>query len=642
MGNTTNTNDYGIEINCLPITRWRINDTVYCIADSIYENSGNSTLQKQNMVLSGHGDAANWLKSNIQTGDTIGLFLKFDGAPQTINSMIGGFPQIINDGKNFVDEGYALENGPSHTYERHPRTAVGYNNNHTKLYMITVNGRQDISIGMTLPELADFMLNLGVHKAINLDGGGSTTLVANHKIANAPSDISGERLVSNSLLVISNAPKGNINYIKIQPYKLNLRFGSSQKINLSAFDEFNNLVKYDTSAVNWNITGNIGLLDKNNVFWANGKEFNGYIKANYTDFSDSIRVVIEPIETFTLNPSQITTDSITPVKLKAFAKNLNTTLFEIDPHLLNWKVVDENIGTVSDEGVFAGIKKGKTQVIAKIGNVQASAEITVEIFYETVLLDAMETIDSWIVSSSFLDTVHISLSDNNFTEGMGGMEIHYEFTYNGRMPYIVLQNEIPVPGMPDSIWADIKSNTEDFRLSFNLSTQKYYNNLTYSPIITPLYFKSVGALLKAIDLTEYPYIFKEIKIEIWKNEDWELDHTYTGSIYLDNLRVSYPGHNPIISVANSKKPIHIENLFIYPNPVNTFANITFNLKQNTEYLIIDIVSLNGKNTISTQNYYNIKKGKQKHQLNLKNIEQGIYIIRIKTKDDHLSGKILVN
>jgi exopolysaccharide biosynthesis protein len=73
---------------------------------------------------------------------------------------------------------------------------------------VTVDGRQrPYSDGMTLRELAEFFLQLGVSAAINLDGGGSTTLVVRDpsgvpRIANRPSDREGERPVANALAVV--------------------------------------------------------------------------------------------------------------------------------------------------------------------------------------------------------------------------------------------------------------------------------------------------------------------------------------------------------------------------------------------------------------------------------------------------------
>ncbi len=56
---------------------------------------------------------------------------------------------------------------------------------------------------MNFEEMADFLLSLGTWNALNLDGGGSTTMVVHGKVMNSPSDKTGERPVANSLQVIS-------------------------------------------------------------------------------------------------------------------------------------------------------------------------------------------------------------------------------------------------------------------------------------------------------------------------------------------------------------------------------------------------------------------------------------------------------
>jgi exopolysaccharide biosynthesis protein len=57
------------------------------------------------------------------------------------------------------------------------------------------------SIGMTLPDLARLAERLKLRDALNLDGGGSTTMVVKGKIVNNPSDPTGPRLVSDAVLV---------------------------------------------------------------------------------------------------------------------------------------------------------------------------------------------------------------------------------------------------------------------------------------------------------------------------------------------------------------------------------------------------------------------------------------------------------
>ena len=83
--------------------------------------------------------------------------------------------------------------------ERHPRSAIGWNENY--FFLVTVDGRQKgVSAGMTLDELATYLVELGCQEAMNLDGGGSATLWFHGKVRNQPCD-GYEREVANSLIV---------------------------------------------------------------------------------------------------------------------------------------------------------------------------------------------------------------------------------------------------------------------------------------------------------------------------------------------------------------------------------------------------------------------------------------------------------
>lgn len=96
--------------------------------------------------------------------------------------------------------------------DRHPRTAVGKKSDGT-IVLLVVDGRSNESAGMSIPELQKLMKWLGCIDAINLDGGGSTTMfikgqpfngVVNHPSDNKKFDHFGEREVANALLLIKN------------------------------------------------------------------------------------------------------------------------------------------------------------------------------------------------------------------------------------------------------------------------------------------------------------------------------------------------------------------------------------------------------------------------------------------------------
>ncbi len=111
--------------------------------------------------------------------------------------MVAG-PMLLLEGKSLPLEKSAF------VTNRHPRSCLCETNDNSILF-IAIDGRSQASAGMTLVETQKFLLALKCTNAINLDGGGSTTLWVNdpveNKIINHPSDKTGERPVANILLI---------------------------------------------------------------------------------------------------------------------------------------------------------------------------------------------------------------------------------------------------------------------------------------------------------------------------------------------------------------------------------------------------------------------------------------------------------
>jgi len=123
-----------------------------------------------------------------------------------VKTAIGGGPAIIQNGNPFSattplgrgSEGYSERS----KYERHPRSAVGWNTTH--FFFVTVDGRQPgLSVGMTLEELAKYMVKLGCTDGMNFDGGNSASIWLAGEIMNSPCQ--GLKPVANSLLAVRKA-----------------------------------------------------------------------------------------------------------------------------------------------------------------------------------------------------------------------------------------------------------------------------------------------------------------------------------------------------------------------------------------------------------------------------------------------------
>jgi hypothetical protein len=118
---------------------------------------------------------------------------------------VGGRPRLLRDG--IIAPGLDTAGGAGFAPVRHPRTAVGTARDGKRLILVVVDGRQKPhSDGMNLRELATLMHALGARDALNLDGGGSSTMIVDSagtlRVVNRPSDATGERAVGNALAIV--------------------------------------------------------------------------------------------------------------------------------------------------------------------------------------------------------------------------------------------------------------------------------------------------------------------------------------------------------------------------------------------------------------------------------------------------------
>jgi hypothetical protein len=160
-------------------------------------NTGDHPLDRETLVLS-IGPGLDSSVPALHPGATLQIIM--DTVPDLSGSdvAIGGGPALVKDGKVMEWKGWV--------HVRHPRTALGWNKKY--LYLVQVDGRQlDVSVGMTFPELAEYMIKLGCDEAMNLDGGGSATLWAFGSVRNSPSE-GQERPSPNAFVIVrKNQPQ---------------------------------------------------------------------------------------------------------------------------------------------------------------------------------------------------------------------------------------------------------------------------------------------------------------------------------------------------------------------------------------------------------------------------------------------------
>ncbi len=160
------------------------------------------------LVLSATGEAAEMLRANAPLGSQVGLSqhiigIGLDGATPDGFDWRNTYAAVRGN-HLFLQEGQPV-GGPHDLAQRHPRTAVACNDQY--VFFIVCDGRSEVSRGMTAIELGEFCRDhLGATWGLNLDGGGSSTMIIKGTVMNMPSD-GRERPIGNGLMMVNPQPK---------------------------------------------------------------------------------------------------------------------------------------------------------------------------------------------------------------------------------------------------------------------------------------------------------------------------------------------------------------------------------------------------------------------------------------------------
>ncbi|WP_147375268.1 phosphodiester glycosidase family protein [Jiangella rhizosphaerae] len=170
---------------------------------------GSGTIAADTVVLVGR-DAGAAALLELQPGDTVDVSYAPRSDLEDVVVAVGGNHLLVDDGvqRTFTDT------------EPAARTSIGLSEDGRTMYLVSVDGKQAHSRGMTLTEFAELMDDLGAYDALNIDGGGSSTLVVrdpgtdDRTVVNSPSD-GTERSVANGLALFAAEGSGELDGFRV-------------------------------------------------------------------------------------------------------------------------------------------------------------------------------------------------------------------------------------------------------------------------------------------------------------------------------------------------------------------------------------------------------------------------------------------
>ena len=416
--------------------RWNANGVEHCVIEDIFDAQGSRTIPDGKAILWLKGTYANQTEW-MTVGDVldISFSLKLNNGPQDLNihQLIGGSNHIIMQNGQFMED----------WAERHPRTAIGFNADSTRLYFVVVDGRHLTSVGVTLREMKGIFDALGAVNAVNLDGGGSSCILVNDEVLNHPSD-GPVRAVGNGCLFVSTAPEDDeIGIISFEPRCYNLSISATTSFGVWGYNQYGVLKTRDLRGCTFSCDEQVGYFDESGIFHASSQPASGNLYVNYEGITAAQPVTVMEAQW------QLVSDSVVIDQFHPYAININGIsgygLDKVDPSVVAWSSADESVCAVDDRGIITAVADGQTFVGSTHPMLADSLLVKVENPKARVTTVENGPIDpeTWQVSQS-------GGKDRVVTALGNGLQIDFTGS-SSRNPYIKIAKAVQMWGLPDTL-----------------------------------------------------------------------------------------------------------------------------------------------------------------------------------------------
>ena len=528
---------------------------VTAVSDTI----GKGAIAENTYVLVGREQGAKKLKE-LSIGDRVKVTYspKFDGN-FSMDFAIGGNSRLVENGQvplNLEDTTLA------------PRTAVGFSEDGKKMILALVDGRQVESRGMTIKEIGELMKEYGAYQALNLDGGGSSTMVARMPgeekavVVNNPSD-GTQRHVPNGIGIFAEAGSGKLTNFAVETVIENENSyrvfpGLSRSFAGLGYDE--NYTPVKVGNIKWQaLPADVGSFDEKGVFYGK-KSGNAVAEAQVQSAKGTMEIAVlgdlDRIET---------TESYLGLEM---GKESSFSVNGYDQDGYSAPIEKQDIQLSYDQTVITveATSDGRFTVIPKKDGGSTTIKVTVQgkityipvtIGLSVVKVADFETSAGWNVTK-FPSVVGASMEMVAGREGKG-LKVNYDFSTSTatRAAYLDASPNIELPGDVQKLglWVHGDGKGAWLRTVLQDAAGAKYT-LTLASKVDWTGWKYVETALP--EGTQYPVKLQRIyPVETNRNKQ------YSGQLIFDDLTVSVP---PAIEMpegeASSDDPIIIQNATI--------------------------------------------------------------------------------
>lgn len=390
---------------------------------SLPGSEGDTKIPDDGFVIHGRGKST----TNCNTGAIdfvkdlkVGDIVEFDNVILFGNEriyptqIVSGNPKNVGEGKTLDSEG---ERGDAK--DKHPRTGIGVSKDGNTIIMMVVEGRYGNSDGVRTSQLADIMRYAGAYEAVNLDGGGSSTLYTSaFGVRNYCSD-GNERAVGNGIFAVVEAPAEDkeIAEIKFSDWAPVLPQYANYTPKLLGFNKYGVLVTDSLTEYTLEVAPEAGnIVNDGKSFIPNN--FGTYkLTAKYGSCTTDVAVKVDNSCQFSCRLQKVLINDKREYPIELIANN-GVRDIPVDASVLDWSSEDASVCTVDEKGVVRGISDGTSKVTGVVDGKTVEIQVVVEIA-RVAKINVIENFvaDNWNLTKSGCTSADTKLesAENGFT-----------------------------------------------------------------------------------------------------------------------------------------------------------------------------------------------------------------------------------
>ena len=502
----------------------------------VRKNQPSTVIPKQGYVIaSSNPTTMEQMMQSFIPSQNVTLNIELDFSPENVEWAFGALNYLVKDGQ--------LNEISDEVLGTNPRTAIGFNKDNTEMIMVTIDGRNKNYVGVKQTELAEIMMSLGAYNAVNMDGGGSTTMGvdflknSNITVVNIPSD-GRERKIASGVGVFNTSPESNnVSMIEIIPNQDKVFNNTEVALELKYFNEYYTPLDVNKNNVELTVSPADAGKIVNNVFYPS-KAGKAIITAEANNIEGQVEInVLDIPVALKFNTDSLTLgfgDTYEIGEILGIDKDGNSA--DIPAKYVSYSYRNK-IGKV-ENGIFtAGDVSNTGAISATFGTAVKHIQVKVGYRYKTInRFEDLANLKLTLYPEN--SSGNISISQDFVKEGNKSLKLDYDFTQmtDQSISFVEFGKDgegIKLEEKPKAIGMWVYGDGKNHWLRTRI-TDVYDNQikLTFADEVNWTGWKWVEAHIP--DGTTYPVTLKNIYLA-------EINETRkdTGTIYIDNLRIMY-------------------------------------------------------------------------------------------------------